>query len=288
MRDINVKYINHAGETFILQGDNLSFVDISPLFQFNWSYELANRNNGMGGNASGFIREPKTVELSLRIRGIGRQNFTDRMNQLHAIADADNLAEKPGKLYVGDQYIACFLSVSGGNPDGPGPTFANFVTMPVTVLITRPFWCTEKTYTFNTSAVDPSLEDTTGKKYNGRYPYRYGRGMSVATLINTHYASCPMIINVFGAAADPSFQIGSNTYNVNVILTETQRLVIDQTENEIYTIGSDGSKTNVFNLRNKEHDIFLPVPVGESLVLYSGEFKMTITLVEQRSQLRWV
>ena len=98
MPDISVKYVNHAGATFILQGDNLSFVDISPLFAFNWSYELANRNNGMGGNASGFIREPKTVELNLRMWGIGRQNFTDRKNQLHAVADADNMAGTPGRL----------------------------------------------------------------------------------------------------------------------------------------------------------------------------------------------
>lgn len=279
-----VRYVNHAGAEYVLQGDGLSFVDVSPLFAFSWSYGLANRLNGMGGKASSFARDPRTVSLTVRVRGFTREQFLERMNTLHAVSDADNLAEMPGRLYVGDQYMVCFLAVAADAP--AAARNGNYCTMPITVLAERPFWCNEKTYTFNPSAGELE-EDETGKKYNLRYPYRYGSGLAITNIKNTHYAACPAIITIYGPCANPAVSIGNNIYNVDVTLASSQRLVIDGTENEIYTVGSDGTITSVFNRRNKAYDIFKPVPVGETNVLYSGEYLMTITLVEQRSQLKW-
>ena len=283
MRDQTVKYINHAGDQFILQGDGKAFFNIAQLYQYEWNYQTVNSVSGVGGDVLAFAHDPLALDLELRLRGFSRQGFIDKINTLHSIAEADTLAETPGTLYVGNQYTKCYLSVAGSVPSMARN--GNFATEIIRILFTRPFWCTEKTYQFN--IVSQEEEDHTGKKYNLRNPYRYGSGLAISNLINTHYSECPAIITIYGPTSNPSLQIAGNTYNVDVVVTGTERLVIDQTTREIYTINLNGARTNVFNKRNKEHDIIKPVPVGDSTVLYSGDFLMTITLVEQRSQLKW-
>lgn len=279
---MNIKYQNHNGIEFVLQGDGLTFVDDMPMHQYEWNYTLLNRVSGMGGAASNFARWPRTFNIEVRLRGFTKQQFLDQVNTLHSVIDVDCVDEQPGRLYVDDQYMTCFLGVAGGTPTHPKT--GNFATLELTVLAVEPYWCTEIT-----TRIDPagSTTDTTGKKYNYNYAYRYGTGMSAGTIYNNHYSAAPAVISIFGPASNPSIIIGGNTYAVNVILTATDYLVIDQIAHEIYTVAENGTRTNVFNNRNKAYDIFKEIPTGENQVVYSGEYSIEITLVQQRSELLW-
>lgn len=279
---VDVHYTNHNGETFILNGDGLTFVDDMPLHEYEWDYTLTNRVTGMGGMAGNFARWPREFSFEIRMRGFARQQFLAQANRLHAVADADCVAETPGRLYVDGQYMTCFLAVGGGVPSHPKT--GNFATREVTVLAVEPYWCTEVTTIINPAA---DTTDTTGKKYNYNYAYRYGTGLSAGSIYNEHYAPAPAIITVFGPASNPSIIIGGNTYAVDVVLTATDYLVIDQTTHQIYIVTENGARTDVFNSRDKVHDIFTPIAVGESAVVYGGEYAIQITLVQQRSELLW-
>ena len=96
-----------------------------------------------------------------------------------------------------------------------------------------------------------------------------------------------MRLTVYGPAVNPSVTIAGNVYAVQVSLTASQRLEIDPAARTIRVIGSLGEAVSVFDLRDKAHDIFAPVPAGESTLLYSGEYALTVTLIQQRSQLKW-
>ena len=148
------------------------------------------------------------------------------------------------------------------------------------------YWVTEETTVFN--IVTPSEEDTTGKRFDLKYPYRYGTGLAVETLINNHYSASPAIITIYGAVSNPTFHINGISYGVNTVVTSTERLVIDQVSNRIYLVGATGTETNVFDLRDKTTNMFNKFPVGESQIVYDGSFKMSITLVQQRSELKWI
>ena len=282
---INVKYENHAGEIFILQGDDLSFLDVLPLFSFSWDYELVNSVSGLGGIATGFARFPRTIDLDLRMRGYSRAQFLAQMNRLHAITEVDALNQTPGRLYVEDQYISCFLAVSGDVKTAP--MNGNFAMHTVTCLIVRPVWCTDQNFVFNPPSQDPAPVDDMGKKYNLRYPYRYSSSLITRGIINDHYADAPAIITIYGPAGNPQITIGGNVYGVNTVVSASERLVIDQINHTIEVVGSEGQKKSVFNLRNKTADIFAPVPPGQSVVTQSDSFLFSVTLVEQRSQLKW-
>ena len=281
MIDASVRYVNAQGRSFVLQGDDLTFIDIRPLQAFEWSYELTNRLGG-GGVAEGFARFPRTVDLTVRLRGRTRADFIARVNDLHAVADADAVAETPGRLYVGSQYMGCYLAVAGSVETEPRT--GNFATLPVTVLAVEPWWCTEVTTTVNPSSAQA---DTTGKKYDLRYAYRYGTAIGSTRIYNNHYAPAPVRLTVYGPAVNPSVAIAGNVYAVQVSLTASQRLEIDPVARTIRIIGSLGEAVSVFDLRDKAHDIFAPVPAGESTLIYSGEYALTVTLIQQRSQLKW-
>lgn len=390
-----IKYVNHSGTEFVLNGDGLTFVDDMPLHSYEWSYTLTNRVTGMGGIASNFARWPRTFNIEVRLRGYSKQQFIDQVNALHSVIDVDCVDEQPGRLYVDDQYMVCYLGVAGGTPTHPKT--GNFAMLELTVLAVEPYWCTEATtrlaangsgdvievtwqnktigatgqdgtststtristvdyiptsagyiytvtvpvgmqismryYSGNTSntfisgdtewkndttryvtssngnyfrvlirhsdnstitasegdniVILKAAYDATGKKYNYNYGYRYGTGMSAGNIINEHYAAAPAVIKIYGPASNPNIIIGGNTYNVNVILTATDYLVIDQVTHEIYKVAENGTRTNAFNNRNKAYDIFKPIATGENQVVYSGEYSIEITMVQQRSELLW-
>lgn len=280
---MNVYYENSAGQVFTLYGDGLTYIDINELHTWEWSYSLSNRVTGFGGDASYFARHPRTFELGLRMRGMNREEFLNQMNTLHDITEADIIACEPGRLYVDDQYLVCYLAVSGSKPEHLKN--ANFATRTVTVLAVEPYWCTPVSVVVNPATDQPTNEN--GKKFNLKYTYRYGTGLSGATIINDHYSAAPAIIQFFGAATNPAITINNVTYGVNETITATDRIVIDQLTHKIYKVSETGVKTNVFNSRNKNYDIFTPIPVGSYNIVYSGDFVVQITMIQQRSELKW-
>lgn len=278
-----VYYENSAGRKFTLYGDGLTFINPMELHSWGWDYTLSNRITGMGGDASDFARYPRSFELELRMRGMNHQEFLNQVNGLHDITEADMIAGSPGRLYVDDQYLVCYLAVAGKEP--VHPRNSNYMVRSVTVLAVEPYWCTPVQISLNPTTDEPSNEN--GKKFNLRYAYRYGTGLSGATIINEHYAPAPAIIEFYGPVANPSIIIAGVTYGVDVTLTATDRLVIDQVKHQIYTVSETGVKTNKFNQRNKYYDIFTPIPVGAHNITYSGDFAVSITMIQQRSELRW-
>lgn len=280
---MNIIYENSAGRRFSLYGDGLTFIDPMELHTWGWDYSLSNRITGYGGDAYDFARYPQTFDLELRMRGMNHAAFLQQVNTLHEITDADMIAGSPGRLYVDDQYLTCYLAVSGGQPKHPRNS--NFMTRTVKVLAVEPYWCTPVSTTINPATDEESNEN--GKKYDGRYAYRYGTALSGKTIINSHYAAAPAIITFFGPVVNPSIIIAGVTYGVNITLTATDRLEIDQIRHKITKISETGVKTNAFNSRNKAYDIFTPIPTGSHQVIYSGDFVVTVTMIQQRSELRW-
>ena len=277
-----VRYQNYRGESVTLHGDGISFMDLNSLRSYKWDFSTSNRPNGMGGIASNFARKPiqKSIQIGSHTGTLAALHELE--NRIHAVTEPDIIANEPGKLYVGDQYISCY-AVSGTPEDYVKA--GHFVQLELGLLVVEPYWCTETTSVFN---IDTSTQyDTTAKTFNLRFPYRFATGFANSKLNNLHYAECPMIITIYGPAQNPSLIIAGNTYNVETQIATGSRLVIDQTKHTIDLVNSVGQKTSVFNSRNKAYDIFKPLPVGESLVQHAGEFKFAISVIQQRSGMRW-
>lgn len=277
-----VKYQNHNGETAVLHGDGVSYMNLNELRSYKWDYSTSNRPNGMGGSVLAFAHKPLSKRIRVSTVANSVTDLHDIKNGFHAVAEPDIISREEGKLFVGDQYISCFIV---------GVTVVEYIILSslaivdIDILVTKPFWCTETTTVFN---IDTSRQtDLVAKRFPYRFPYRYTTGYANMKLNNTHYTECPMIITIYGPAQNPSIQIAGNTYNVAVQIATESRLVIDQTRHTIEIVNSIGQRTSVFNQRNKQYDVFKPLPAGDNQVQHSGEFKFAITVVQQRSGLKW-
>lgn len=275
---MKIEYVNSSGASIVLNSGHY-LVSGHDLRDFAWERKVSNRPSGFGGRVS-FTRPVQEKKISIGIRG--RELFAQNAAALMALTEPDILNNTPGRLYLGDQYLICYLAVESKVNRYAEKSF--WVSKDLTVLVVEPFWRTEKTYHFLIGTVE-DIENA--KRYDLKYDYRYIASASSGSIINDHYAPSQMIITVYGAAENPSITVGGNIYSVQASVSATQRIVIDQLQRRIESVSAAGDKTNLFDYRDKENDIFIPVSSGVQTVIYDGTFDFDITLVQQRSEPKW-
>lgn len=277
-----IVYENSAGDTIRLDRSGF-YADEGTLRDFEWDYNYSGYPDGGGGSVSLFSRHEKTKTFNVSAHAYSRDDLDALLNKLHNITEYDVRSREPGKLWLNNQYISCYLIASEITNKAKHMLF---VTKKLTVLPVIPYWCIEDTKQF--IAGGASTASKYGKRYNGRYPYKYGTGYSQTMLDNTIGSwETPMIITIYGRAVSPSLTIGGHSYTLNTTLIANERAVIDQLHKKIYKIGTTGSKSNLFNTRDKANDIFQYAPVGMVPVLYNGDYAFDITLIHQRSEPLW-
>ncbi len=278
-----IYYENGQGTQIRLDGKNIR-VKESDLRDFSWNYSLTNKPSGYGSRINRFMRPASEKSLGVVVRGNSREECISTLNALHAATEADITRGKPGRLWLDGQYLICFLGVASTVNKWTGGF--HFLEKTLSVLAVYPFWYTEVTQAFRAGEIDASPY---GKRYRGRYPYQYGTGYANKTLYNDHHSETPAIITIYGPCEDPQIYIAGNLYGLaDVGAGEGERIVIDQLERTIYRVAIDGEKTNLFDYRVKTHDIFVPIPSGDVSVQFSGEFGFDVTLMQQRSEPKWI
>ena len=273
---MKIKYENHLGSVIDLN-DKTYFVNANDLRNFEWAFDILGRPSGMGGRVRRFSRQSAARVMNVAVRGA---DFAQKINALHALTEPDILARLPGKLWLNNQYLICYLAVAS-----EVITYrekSKFAEKALQILAVEPFWHTENNNVFTPS----SGSAAGGKKYNLKYAYRFGTGYSNQTIYNTHYADTPMRISIYGPVDNPSISISGNTYAVNASIADGERLDIDQIARTVVKVDSSGIKTNLFNSRDKTNDIFKPCPAGNASVTFAA-FTMEITLIQQRSEPLW-
>ena len=277
-----IVYENSGGETIRLDRQGF-YTNEGTLRGFTWDYNYSGYPDGSGGSVSLFSRHEKTKTFDVSAHGYTSAEVETLLNRLHNITEYDVRQKTPGKLWLNQQYISCYV-INSEIVTKSKHMF--FVTKRLTILPTIPYWCMNVTKNFikgGASGTSPY-----GKKYNGRYPYKYGTGYSQTMLDNTVGSwETPMIITIYGPAINPSLTIGGKIYALQTSLAANERAIIDQLHKKIYKIGTTGGKSNLFNTRDKTHDIFQYAPIGMVSVLYNGDYSFDITLIHQRSEPLW-
>lgn len=271
-----IKYENHQGQSLWLD-DGRYFININDLRNFRWDYSVNNRPGSFGGRVTRFTRGVTERSARIGVRGFTEAEFANRVERLHALTEVDILANKPGRLWLKGEYIRCYLAVSSDL--GTYSRRGNFAQKEMTVLITQPFWCREQQYRFKGEEAQ-AIEE--GKKYLGRNPYRYGTRYQSSSFTNEHYAPCPALI-VFDTPCDnPSAYIGGKGYTVHTTVKEGEKVTINQLDKTVTHLSADGRETNIFNLRDKEADVFSYIQPGMQDVVFLNDF--SLILIEQRSE----
>lgn len=247
------------------------------LFDYKWDYESAKYN----GRITNFKKDVQEKKLMIAISSSAKLGYYDAINHFFEVTEKDILKETPGKLYVEDQFLYCYIY---GSEKTDWECDCDTLDNEIFIVTEHPFWITEEQSSF--------------QKYNGNgrnlylnypynYPYNYtGMQKGFSKLKNEHYAPAHFHMTIYGAAVNPTIIIGGHTYIVNTIVGENEYLEIDSRSRTVIRTLVEGTKVNEFN--NRGQKIFEKIPPGELTVNWSGEYGFDIVLYYERSEPKWI
>ena len=274
----SIWYENSKGDVLRMDEPPI-VVQTSGLMDYQWTLTAYDRALRDGGRVIHARRPIQDKTLVLDVFADTQEAHNAALNRLHNVVDYDVCALTPGKLWVNDRYIRCFVSASVKTLDRDWTTYT---VVGLTLKAVSPAWTAEEKVTL--LPVSDGQTDNGAKNYPNRYPYRYSEGGNIARWVNTTGSSAPMVIKIFGACSSPSVYIGDNEYSVSGDIAAGTYAVIDQRDKSIYTVATNGTKTNIFGRRKKSVDNFLYAPPGNLEIACSGLFAVEITFMTQRSE----
>lgn len=112
------------------------------------------------------------------------------------------------------------------------------------------------------------------KKYSYKYPYVYGASEGQMTVRNIGVVENDILLRIYGPAQDPAIKIGDNLYQINTTLEANERLEIDTMKKKAVKITAHGDEINVFNDRNKDNRLYVPIPPDTNIVVWNNSFHL--------------
>lgn len=270
---MNIYYLNHLNEKLYLDSENI-ILQYQELFNYSWDVNTDNNK------ISSFSRETATIPITVTVTADTEEEYTDILHNFHNVIETDIISCIPGRLYIGDQYLTCYIS---GDIKQDAFMGVPIQVKNLTVMTDAPFWVRESMFSFQSGGVLSS----NNKRYPGGYPYRYANGLGSTYVVNPHFTDANFLLTVYGPATNPMITIGGNSYLVNIILEEGERLEIDSREETITKVLLFGEKVNAFHNRKKGQPFFQKIPSGRLAVSWPGSFSWDLTIYEERSEPRW-
>lgn len=279
---MKVRYVNHKGK-------ELDFMSLPYLYQvgnlldYTWSYESG---DGIKSRVQNLRRADVNIPITVSVVSDDAEKFKKAAYDLFEIPEADVLAEKPGKLYVNDYYLKCYVV-----QDIPADWNLGvpFMKRTMYILPDYPFWCREVTKSFlkgNPVSVQSAEEYLS---YPFGYAYQYSVPRDAAFLENDHYSPCDFQMIVYGPCENPAIRISGHPYEVAVTLYAGDYLKVDSRDHTVIQCKPDGRQINLFNQRRKDSNLFEKIQPGRSAVSWTtGAFGFDLTLFQERSEPKWI
>lgn len=254
--------------------------DITTLLGKEWKYEATENVNANRKKLERFYRTGISKKITLQIYADTKAEFDGIMDRLNEITDTDIIEQKPGKLWVGDYYLECYITEL--DPKDYDDIFYA-VDVDATIEAFTPYWVNKSTHTFHSYGITSNYN----KRYPGRYPYRYANGLTSNYLINPNYTPSNFQMIIYGPVVNPQVTVGNNTYLVNIVLEEGEYLLIDSRNKTITKFLKNGEKVNAYHNRKKGKEFFEKIRTGRQMVQWTGKFDFDIIIIEERSAPKW-
>lgn len=249
---------------------------VSSLFDYEWEYSSYNNR------ITSFAKNLAKRGIDVVVNGATYGEYLENRNNLVKEFDYDVAALKPGKLYVGDYYLNCYIvaSVKGKKHLKTPQTTISF-----TILAEKLVWIYES---LNKLRIGSTAEAGQNLDYPHDYPFDYALSDKVDYINNDSISECEFVMTIYGSCEEPCITIGKNRYIVYGTLETGEYLTIDSREQKVYKTKANGTQVNMFANRNRDYYIFQKIASGRSIVNWNGNFNFDITLHEERSEPEWI
>lgn len=264
-----IKYINSRGTVIDLTRPPF-IANESQLHDYEWTVESIN-DKITGFNMSGV----KQKDLPLTVSGTA-----DEINKLFDDFEIDVLTKTPGKLYINDYYLSCYIMSSSVSDYSYND---RFMTKKLKITYDNSFWCKEVKRLFK-----HRTEIAGGYDFPYDFSYDLGNSVSVDKLENDGITPCNFEIVISGAASQPQITVGGNSYGINTDVMSGEFLIINSKTRKIQRCLTDGTFVNEFKNRERSNDIFSKIPTGVNSVMFDDIDNFEITLFLERSEPKWI
>ncbi len=246
----------------------------------------------------GWEKKIQDKKLSFDVASVGMVSLAEAVSRLDDVIEKDIISGYPGRLYVGNSYMNCYLSESSKER---WINDLDSISMELKVKSDYPFWITEKLFQFRKKTEMVPVESTTmviGMDYDYDYEYEYVYGFSEGSdgtmhhMVNSYDIDSGFKMIIYGPCINPAIRIAGHLYELKATLYDDEYAVIDSStrysqDRAIYKIQVDGTRVDLFNARNKDSEIWKKIPSGRNTVTWNGDFGFDVILFGEKGVPPW-
>ncbi|MDD3185952.1 MAG: hypothetical protein PHT76_11705 [Anaerostipes sp.] len=270
---MNIYYKNNKNQVIYLSKWPIMLQNPEELYNYKWDYETKNNR------ISSFESEVQEKSLELSFFADSKEEFEKIFNGLYEITEYDIVQEIPGKLYINEQYMNCYIISEEIT------TFdyeMESIDTKIKVVTDEPKWLKGTMFTFR-----PLKRLNANLDYEYDYEYDYMADRIIDSFENNSAFPCEFRLVIYGSCVFPSVFIGGHEYSLSITLEDNEYLVIDSIQKTITKYENDGTEDNIYNYRSRDSYIFEKIQNGTVSVLSDGEFGFDLTVFEERSKPKW-
>ena len=274
-----IKYYDRNNVLRLTLNEYPYYTELSDLKDWTWAF------NQQYGKINTFRRSKQSYELYIGIAS----NYPDQHDVICDIFTADVIAGSPGRLVINDWSLECYITDAEHSYALDLDRKNKYI-----VTSTTSTWVRTETTSYNGVPGGGGADVDYGRDYSydeGILGRGYNYGYSAA---ESHYASIDLPgtgngyeIMIYGPQVNPVIYLDNQPVQVNVTLTNTQRLQIisNGSVKTIKILTPSGIETDAFVYRDKEHSPFLEL--GTHTDLTYGQIRFDFTTIERRSEPTW-
>lgn len=243
-----------------------------------WAYKVQGTKLQYGMRVADFAKDPAVYDTELIFTGGERQRQAV-VNTLHDDFEADIRNRKTGRIIWGDYYIDCYVNESLTEPAKSDTQTSNKIS----IYAPYPFWVQDYKI-----SLYPSQGSQSGfLDFPFDFPFDFTAPTIGETTVKSDFlfdSEFEMVI--FGPAVNPRVTINGYGYVLYATIPQGAYVVIDSRKHTVMRFNTDGTKSNLFNLRNKTDSIFKKIPGGNLKIAWDATFGVNITIHRERSEPR--
>lgn len=244
---------------------------------FDYSWDPYTESGYITSFESGIVKK----NAVLTIEADTEKEYKNAVNEFYETVELDVLNLTKGRLYIGDQYLLCYIVASDKTDWEYGITQMD---ISLTITTDYPYWITERGYRFQTS----DAVSTNNKRYGYRYAFRYANGLTNTYIENGHFYDVNFLLRIYGPCVNPMVVIDGHPYLCHIILNSGEYLEVDSRAGTVMKTMLAGQKVNCFHNRDKEIGVFRKITHGLKSVNWSGKFDFELILYEERREPKWL
>lgn len=269
---IPVTYISSAGKTYELHSKNGILHKRLPYRAWTWKVRGTELDHGM--RVSGFTRAAAQYKTELLFFGSVEQQ-TEFVNDLHDDFEGDLRRKQPGRIIVEGQYLDCYIiGVDARHKNG-------VTTDTIQIYAPYPYWMQEQEVRLEAA----SVQSGSFLDYPYDYAYDYTAPVMGRKVVKSDFPfDSEFRMVIYGLAVNPRVTINGYSHILYATIPQGAYVIVDSKQKSVMMYNADGTRTDLFNFRNKTESIFQKIPNGDLEITWDSSYGIDLTIFRERSE----